>query len=156
MQKLNYLFVLTFAVSIFSNGFCQTVETEKEAIRRVINEAYVNGAFNDKTNEAMLKGFHETFTIQAGHDEWRITTLKSWMDELSGWKKENAENERGRDWSITASAEINVLAVHGDGAVAGVELSFGPEQSFTVFLSLHKFSEGWKIVNLLGTHEIDE
>lgn len=156
MQKSNYLFVIIYTLFIFSTGLCQTIETDKEAIKRVIKEAYVNGAFNDKTNDAMLKGFHETFIIQAGHEEWRITSLKSWMDELSRWKKGNAEDERSRDWSITASAEINILALHGDGAVAGVELSFGLERSFTVFLSLHKFSDGWKIVSLLGTHEVDE
>ncbi|OGU61367.1 MAG: hypothetical protein A2V66_15905 [Ignavibacteria bacterium RBG_13_36_8] len=158
MKTLNVIILMLMVVAAFSNCVAQSIESDEAAITKVIEKAYIGGAFNDKDTKAMEMGFHKSFTIQAEHeDEFEVTTLNKWIDELNSWKSgEASEGGRTKDWNIAAKAKVNIVAVYGDAAVARVDVTFSTEHIFTAFLTLHKFDDGWMIVNLLAAHDGDE
>lgn len=142
-MKVKEIISLFLFISFLTvNGYTQTENDEKKAIKSIIQEAYIGGAFNDEDTGAMKRGFHESFTVQTQHDNrFTVLPLAKWMKELDGWKSER------EDWNNRTSAEITVLGIEGKAAVARVELYMNKEHEYTDFLSLYKFEDDWKITN---------
>ncbi len=83
------------------------------------------------------------------HDRFFITTLEQWIKTL------NREKWLRPDWNNRTTAEIQVLGIEGKAAVVKVEIYNNQVNDFTDFLSLYKFTDGWKITNKISRrHEI--
>lgn len=141
--------IISILLLLFSFACCltQTKDGEKKAIKAIIQQAYIGGAYNDDDTKAMLKGFHERFTVQNLHgDHYGVTKLQDWIKELDNWKSTR------EDWNNRTTAEITVIGLVRNAAVAQVDVYNAKVLMYTDFLSMYKFPEGWKIMNKIFTH----
>ena len=142
MQKvmlvlLAVLVLLTSVVGEDSNE----VEKDRQAIKAVIEDAYIQGVFIKKDPESMKKGFHPEFNMLILKDG-QMTKVP--FDQCINIVEESKKN------SVPSKVEIthrfSFIDVTGNSAVAKVEVYKGSTHVFTDYLSLYKFKEGWKIV----------
>ncbi len=144
------IFLLGFTLFFIAQYFAQTVEEEKEAIVGLIEEYYIGAALNNIDIDALKKGFHESFTWQGfRHGQLAITDLRQWTLLL------NREKMLRPDWNNRTTAEIEVIGIEGNAAVAKVDIYNYQVHDTTDFLSLYKFGDGWKITNKISQrHEV--
>lgn len=128
------LLLMTAIVSV-----AQQTEQDQEAIRRVIQESYVQGIHNKAGIELVEKGFHPGFEM-LGVQNGLLTRypIYSWIETL--------KKTMGQTPASEITSEIPFVDVAGDAAVARVELFKEGKHLFTDYMSLYRFQEGWKIV----------
>ncbi len=139
--------IVLFGLTLFLvvQCFAQTAEEEKKAIVELIKESYIGAAHNNIDIDVLIKGFHDNFTWQwMHHDRFFITTLQQWIKFL------NREKWLRPDWNNRTMAEIQVLGIEGNAAVAKVDIYNNRVHDFTDFLSVYKFTDGWKITNRIS------
>lgn len=138
---------LLFLTTILHAGcIAQTVDEEKNAIKAMIQESYIGGAYNDDNTKAMKKGFHESVTIQdLNNHGFMILSLKQWLIAL------DRQKWLRNDWNNRTTAKISVIGLEGNVAVARVDIYNDKIHDLTDFLSLYKFKDEWKITNRVFT-----
>ena len=144
MKRL-FATILLIAVS-FTFGMAQAVEEEKEAIKKVIQTAYVEGLQNEGDAAKIDAGFHPGFDllgIGKGDQIWKLP-IYTWkeraLDDVKSGKKPKPAEE---------TVTVNFLSVDVTGTAAVVKLEFlvGGKKTYVDYISLYKFASGWKIVN---------
>lgn len=133
------------AASIFS-FIPKTAEstTEVDAVKKVVFESYVNGAFNELDAESMEKGFHKDFAIySAKGEELDKYAIGDWVARV---KKRKAGNYDPKDPKNVWKHKFAAIDVTGGAAQVKVELTNQGQHIYTDYLSLLKFESGWKIV----------
>jgi hypothetical protein len=139
MKKFLCLFVLV--CTVFS-GFSQAT-TEEDAIKSLINKAYIEGL----QNGGDLSPTRETFW--PGFDLLVFKTSVIEKLPIYNWIK-ITEERRAKEKTPpnTPKVTCNYLFVDitGSAAVVKLELFRGTEKLFTDYLSLYKLDTGWKIV----------
>ncbi len=150
MKTKNLIVLFWLAVFAAAHCFAQTAEEEKAAIAELIKGSYIGAAHNNIDIDVLKKGFHESFTWQwMHHDRFFTTTLQQWVKSL------DREKWLRPDWNNRTSAEIEVIGIEGNAAVAKVEIYNNQVHDYTDFLSLYKLADGWKIINRISQrHEI--
>lgn len=117
---------------------------EEEAVKKVVLESYVNGAFNELDVEAMQKGFHQEFAIySAKGEELGKYPIADWIA-VTAKRKTNDYNPK--DPKNVWKHKFASIDVTGGAAQVKVELRNQGKHVFTDYLSLLKFESGWKIV----------
>jgi hypothetical protein len=117
--------------------------TEKDAIKGVIERAYVEGIHRTQDEATVRGGFHPDFAMlvlqdsvmqRVSVDEWfqRIETLKADSPDL---------------WSSETTHEFRLVDVAGYAAVAVLDVFKGEVHFSTDYLLLYKLDDGWKIVS---------
>ena len=116
---------------------------EKQAVVKVVEEAYVQGVHANPSGEAMRKGFHADF-IMFVYDAGKINkvTRDEWVGRIDGAKAQNTKSPRPQ-----VKADFPLVEITGNAAVVKVELYRDGKHIFSDYLSLYKFDDGWKIVN---------
>jgi hypothetical protein len=135
-------------VMVLALGFSACAEQaetnpEAEAVKTVVREAYVHGIQIDRDVAAIRKGFDPTFNILMMKDdaisEYPIDT---WIEAIEA----SLETNPGPREYLTTYG-FPMVKVTGNAAVVQVELYRDGVHFFTDYLSLYKFSDGWKIVS---------
>lgn len=122
----------------------ETLPMEEEAVKKVVFESYVNGAFNELDAESMEKGFHKDFAIySAKGEEISKYPIADWIE---GVKKRKANNYEPTDTKNVWEHTFASVDVTGGAAQVKVELRNQGKHIYTDYLSLLKFESGWKIV----------
>jgi SAM-dependent methyltransferase len=145
MRNLTVLAGIFFAVA--AQGLAVDGAAEKTAIVKLIEEYYVGAANNLIDVEKVKKGFHEKFTWQLVHGgRMFVWGMKQWrvMLERDKWLRP--------EWKNRTTAQIEVVGLAGDAAVARVEIYNNKIHDATDFLSLCKFKDGWKVTNKISHH----
>jgi len=120
-------------------------EKEKEAIKKVIQSAYVDGLQNNGKVVDIQKGFHPGFNLLGVRgNELTKWPIYSWIEYFENKKKENPDPPTEEEKTI---CEYPLIDITGNAAIAKIELYRNKEKIFTDYLSLYKFEEGWRIVN---------
>ena len=150
MRMKSMIFLLGLLLFFIAQCFGQTVEEEKGAIIGLIEKYYIGAALNDINIDALKKGFHEGFTWQGfRHGQLAVTDMRQWILLL------NREKLFRPDWNNRTTAEIEVIGIEGNAAVAKVDIYNFQVHDTTAFLSLYKFGDGWKITNMIAQrHEV--
>lgn len=117
---------------------------EVEAVKELVLQAYINGAFNKLDAEAMARGFHDDFAIFSAKGE-AISKypIANWVE---GVKKRKADNYDPKDAKNIWEHTFASVDVTGGAAQVKVELRNQGNHVYTDYLSLLKFESGWKIV----------
>lgn len=142
-MKRTFLIILLLA----SFGmFAQNTEADKEAIKKVIQTAYVEGLQNEGDINKIDSGIHPGFVLlgigddnemwKYPIDDWKANTLK---------KKEKGVYPRTGDKKVTIKF-LNI-DITGTAAVAKIEFYVGNEKRYVDYISLYKFDDSWKMVN---------
>lgn len=137
-----------FSIVLLFIGFnaLHAQNEEVAAIKEVIQEAYVDGFFNDGYLRSVELSFSEHFESIGllENDQTKIETVEDWMAEVRR-KKASGYYPAPPEDHVT----VKYLHVEISRTVANVKLEFsvGGKPKYIDFLALYKFSGGWKIVN---------
>lgn len=136
---MKYLLSLTLLLFTFTS-FAQS---EEEAVKQVIQTAYIDGIQNGGSIEDIRKGFHPSFTMLRNMDNTiKPLTIEEWIANIEKSKKENKTPAPPK-----AEGKFINIDVTGTAAVVKLELYRGGKQTFTDYLVLSKFADGWKIIS---------
>ena len=137
----NLLIVLVMAISM--SLFAQT--TDEEAIKEVIQTAYVEGLQNEGNIEKIDAGIHPGFNllgIGEGNEMWNLT--------IADWKAKTVKRleagELPRRENLIYIKFLNI-DITGTAAVAKIDFYVGEKLTYVDYISLYKFEDGWKMVN---------
>jgi hypothetical protein len=123
-------------------GALAVANDEKQAVMKVVDEAYVQGVHANPSGEAMRKGFHADF-IMFVFDAGKINkvTRDEWISRLEANKAKDGNSPKP-----VVKADFPLVEITGNAAVVKVELHRDGKHIFSDYLSLYKFDDGWKIV----------
>lgn len=124
----------------------QHADSAAADIRRVIQESYVEGVFIDRDPSVVRRGFHPQFVMSVLDDDSVIAaSLDMWL----GRMQLDGERSSDRIRSVIDSVDIT-----GNAAVVKLRLWINDHHTYTDYMGLYRFPDGWKIVNkLFATHE---
>jgi len=115
---------------------------DADAVRAVIEKSYFHGAFNELNPDAMRAGFHPDFAIfSADGDAMAKYPIAAWAESVAKRKSSPGFDPQKNKWDC----RIVTLDVTAGAAAAKVELSRNGKLVYTDYLSLLRFSSGWRI-----------
>ena len=139
-MKKTILVLLLLLISTLTFG--QT-KTEYDAIKAVIENAYIGGIHNGGSIEEIRKGFHPTFKmLSLENNDVSPLSLEDWIIRIENGRKQNARNP-----TVKAACEYVSITTSGNVATVVLDLFKNKKKIFTDHLMLYKFSEGWRIVS---------
>ncbi len=148
MTKLFLSTILILALSF--SAFAQAdvdVKKDQEAIKKVIQSAYVEGLQNEGNLDKIDKGFHPGFNligIGQGKQSWKLP-IYNWKESTKKKLKEGKLPKKDKDQMV--SVKFLSVDVTGTAAVVKLEFYVGKKLTYVDYLSLYKFEDDWKIVS---------
>lgn len=142
MKKMSLVLVVTIC-SVFFLQADDNMTAEKNAVKAVIEDAYVDGLCNSGNIEKMKKGFHEGFVLLGVRNNvLTLLPIYNWIEYVK------MDTQKGK-YPAKEKVSLNYLFIDvtGTAAVAKVAFMKGGRQVYTDYLSLYKFNEGWRLVN---------
>jgi len=113
---------------------------DEEAIKALVQTAYVDGLMNSGDLEKTRAGFHPDFVL-LGMQEGKLTRLPI-ADWIASTEKRKAQGQK----PPLTTCKFLLVDVTGNAAAVKLELHREAKHIFTDYLSLYKFPDGWKIV----------
>jgi len=136
------LIALLFTLST-SSLFAQELSAEQQAAKQVVTDAYVEGIQNGGSIEAIRKGFHPSFNmLRFMNNEVKPLPIEEWITNIEKYRAEKPDPN-----PVRTEAKFVSVDVTGNTAVVKVELTKEGKLIFTDYLTLFKFTEGWRIVS---------
>jgi ketosteroid isomerase-like protein len=133
---------LTLVALALATTAAASSDAEKNAVVQVITDAYINGVHARPDADAMRRGFHPDFRMLVLTDG-KMTAVT--LDEWAGRVAKSAANPKAARPAI--KAEFPQVEIAGAAASARVEVFRDGKHTFTDYLLLYKFADGWKIVS---------
>jgi hypothetical protein len=115
--------------------------SDRDAVVQVVTDAYINGVHAKPDPAAMRRGFHPDFRMLV-LTEGKMTAVS--LDEWVARIEKSAANPAAKKYAIRS--EIPHVDITGTAATVKVELWRDEVHTFSDYLSLYKFADGWKIV----------
>lgn len=116
---------------------------EKEAIKQVIEEAYIRGIHGDQDEQRVKSGFHQDFAMLVLRDNAiKKVTVDEWLEIIEASKADNPES-----WNVETTHHFLLVDVTRNAAVAKLDVYKGTAHFSTDYMLLYKFEDGWKIVS---------
>lgn len=141
MKKL-FSFLMLLAVTVTAS-LAATPDGDEEAIKKVIDEAYIEGLQNGGDLKVTEAGFHPGFNLLVFRNNMlEFLPIYNWI-QMAGMRRK-AQSEPDKEKISCVYKNIDVT---GTAAVAKIELYKSDKLIFTDYLSLYKFEEGWRIVS---------
>lgn len=149
MKKVLLLISFVFLSCLL---FAQTAnEKEISAVKKAIQDGYVDGLCNNFDMDAINKNIHPDFKIIGiGRDN------STWEYPINKWLEKVKENKKkGMKYSfVNEITTVKFLSVDVSGKVAVAKIEFyeGGKLNFIDYLTLFKFDDGWKIRSKVFNH----
>ena len=116
---------------------------DKDAIRQVIEKAYIEGIHTTQDENVVRNGIHKDFAMLVYKgDNFEKVTIDMWLKRIERSKKENPDL-----WSKKSHYDSMIINVTNYAASAVFNLFKGNEFYAADFMLLYKFNDGWKIVS---------
>lgn len=136
------LFAIVFTAFFFC-GCSEPQHPEVEAVKNVINSAYIEGIHNNGSIDDIKAGFHSGFEMLS-NTEGELTrfSIGEWIERIETNRANNPNQKRDR-------TDVKYLDVDITGGTASVkfELLRNGETIFTDYMFLYKFGDDWKIIS---------
>ncbi|TRX66323.1 nuclear transport factor 2 family protein [Carboxylicivirga sp. M1479] len=143
MKRLELILVFVF---VFLAVKAQSNEQEIKAIKKVIQSAYVEGIQNEGDVAKIDAGIHPDFKLLGIGENGSI-----WKLPIAEWKQKVIERKKKGELPRSGDDLISIkflsVDVTGTAAVAKFEFYVGKELKYVDYISLYKFSDGWKLVS---------
>lgn len=131
--------LLVLALVLVATPAGAQTPADSQAVRELIQNAYVTGVFVSRDETAVRRGFHPDFVLSALDDgELIVVTLDQWLERLQ---------LDGRPSTDAVRHVFDVVDITGDVAAVKLRLYVNDQHVYTDHLSLYKFPQGWRIVN---------
>lgn len=135
MKKSLAIVLVCASISVFA-------QSEEDAVKAVVNSAYVGGIHNGGPVEDIRKGFHPTFHMLRQMDnDVKPLAIEDWIANIEKSRASNATP------ATTTTGKFVSVTIAGTAANVVLELHRGDKKIFTDNLLLYKFNEGWRIVS---------
>ncbi|KAF2334536.1 nuclear transport factor 2 family protein [Flavobacterium nitrogenifigens] len=126
--------------------------SEKEILKKMVEETFANGALNKLDTKEMARGFHPDFAIVIAkeNDLFRLP-LKTWIKVVEDYKNSPDKRNSGiRNLEYT----IEILDITKN--IASVKIEFYRDQKLIItdYLSYIKYPDGWKAVAKISNEHI--
>ena len=116
---------------------------DKEAIKQVIERAYVQGIHRNQDKELAASGFHQDFAMLVLQDNaLEKVSVDEWFPRIEVLKAQNPDM-----WAAETRCTVELVDVAGYAAVAKLDVHKGTTHFSTDYMLLYKFDEGWSIVS---------
>ncbi len=142
MKKL----ILCIAILFSLPTIAQNTDLEKEAIKKVIQTAYVDGLQNEGDLEKIDSGIHPDFVLLGIGKEKSM-----WKYPIEKWKanttKKLEEGKLPRTGDDLVTIKFLDVDVTGNAAVAKIEFYVGDQKKYVDYISLYRFENDWMMVN---------
>jgi hypothetical protein len=116
---------------------------EEEAVKAVVQSAYVDGVHVKGDGAVMRTGFHPDFKMLVLRDgKMTSVALEEWIGRIEARSRENPAAPRP-----AVRGDFSDVEISGNAAAVRLELYRDGKHAFTDYLSLYRFPEGWKIVS---------
>jgi hypothetical protein len=136
------LVAMAMLCPVYAAAVAAAADGDVEAVEAVVKSAYVDGVHVRGDAALMRAGFHPGFRMLVLKDG-AMTPVT--LDDWAGRIEKGAVERKGPPPEIRN--EFARVDVTGDAAVVRLELHRGGKHTFTDYLSLYRFPEGWKIVS---------
>ena len=131
------------AVMVGSTAAATAQASDADAVKAVVQSAYVEGVHANLNPDQMRRGFHADFRMLMLRDgKLTSVTLEEWIGRMEANAKQNPNAPKP-----SVRADFPIVDVTGNEAVVKVELYRDGKHAFTDYLFLYKFADGWKIVS---------
>ncbi|MFZ6009869.1 MAG: nuclear transport factor 2 family protein [Bacteroidota bacterium] len=136
MKKFLTLLFVAASLAVKAQG------NDEEAIKAVVTSAYIEGIQNRGNVDDIRKGFHPGFSmLRLVDNQVKPLPIEEWIANI---EKSKAANEPAQP---KAEGKFVNIDVTGSAAVVKLDLSRNGKRTFTDYLVLYRFSEGWRIVS---------
>lgn len=138
-MRLTSLLVLVLALACAAPA----AAADKDDVIRVVTDAYINGVHTARDAAAMRRGFHPDFRMLVLGADGRMSavTLEDWAT-----RTEKAAANPNAPKLPAVKYDFPLVDIQGSAAVVRVEIWRDGVHTFTDYLSLYRFPDGWKIV----------
>jgi hypothetical protein len=141
--KMKKALILVIITALAGMGHIQGQTDEGTAIRRVIQEAYIDGIQNLGDLDAVRTGFHPDFEMLINRDgQLSKLPISVWLERLEQRKANPASASQPK-----VTGKFLDVDITGNAAVVKLELHRENRLIFTDYLVLYKFGNHWKIVS---------
>lgn len=116
---------------------------EKEAIKKVIEKAYIQGIHGNQDEKTVKSGFHQDFNMLVLQDNTvDKVTVDEWLEKVDKMKADNPKL-----WEADTTYDFRLIDVAGYAAAAKLDVYKGEVHFSTDYMLLYKFKEGWRIIS---------
>jgi len=123
------------------------VDNDKEAIKKLIEKAYINGIHGNQDLDKIKVGFHQDFAMLVlNNNKIDKVNVNEWLDRIVKMKKDNPEL-----WKSKTSYDFKLIDATRNAAMAKLDVHKGTIHFSTDYMLLYKFEEGWRIVSKIFT-----
>ena len=115
-------------------------------IQRVVQETYVEGVFVSRDPDVVRRGFHPQFVMSVFDDDAVIVaSLDMWLDRMQLDRQPSSDRVR---------STVDQVDITGNTAVVKMRLWINDRHTYTDYLGLYRFADGWKIVTkVFASHD---
>jgi hypothetical protein len=118
-------------------------DSEEEAIRELIEEAYIKGIHGTQDEHTVRSGFHHDFAMLVlQNNTIDRVNVDEWLARVEGMKADNPNL-----WSAETRHEFRLIDATGYAAVAKLDVYKADTHFSTDYMLLYRFEEGWRIVS---------
>ena len=142
MKEILITIVMFSTLSLFA----QDIENEKEAIKKIIQIAYVEGLQNEGDTDKIDSGIHPDFNllgIGKNNTMWKYS-ITDWKANVVKKRDVGSLPFNGKD---KVTIQFENIDITGTAAMAKIEFFVGKKLTYVDYISLYKFDNGWKMVN---------
>lgn len=136
--------ILISITAIFCSIIAIAQTSDEEAVKQVVTSAYVEGIHNNGSIEDVRKGFHQSFNmLRLMDNEIKPLPIEEWIAAIEKRRAEAKPDAK----VVRTEAKFLTTDITGNAAVVKLELYREGKRTFTDYISLYKFTEGWRIVS---------
>ncbi len=122
-------------------------DSDKEAIKKVIERAYINGIHGNQDEAEIKTGFHQDFAMLVlNNNKIDKVNISGWLDRIAKMKKDNPKL-----WKSKTSYDFKLIDITKNAAMAKIDVFKGTTHFSTDYMLLYEFDEGWRIVSKIFT-----
>ena len=119
----------------------------REAIRSIVEEAYIRGIHTTQDEATVRAGFHQDFAMLVLQDDTMLKVgLDEWFERVEALKADSPEL-----WKAETRGDFLLIDVSGTAAVVKLDVYKGETFFSTDYMLLYKFEKGWRIVSKVFT-----
>ena len=134
-----YLFI---AITLLFSSPVLSQNSDEETIKQVIQTSYIDGIQNRGSADDIRKGFHPSFNmLRLTENDVKPLPIEEWITNLEKSKA------KGDPAPSKAEGKFINIDITGTAAVVKLDLFREGKRTFTDYLVLYKFNDGWKIVS---------
>lgn len=139
----NKLTIVMLALLMVAGTVMAQSNQDEEAIKKVVDVAYIEGLHNGGDLQASESGFHPGFNLLIFRNNMlEFLPIYNWIQMTKQRRKTQTEPDKEKTTCVYKNIDIT-----GNAAVAKIELYRSDKLIFTDYLSLYKFEEGWRVVS---------